>query len=357
MSHNHQVYCKIKRQIRQWLPEARITRVRNLALLITGLCEGTGIHLSEIVSAWPIPGREPSLVNRLRRFLSNAAVEVRTWYQPLARHMLSVFKDQRIYLIIDTTKVGFDHRMLVLSLAYRHRALPLVWSVHPGSRGHTTVAQQLALFQQVAAWLPPDADVVVLGDTEFEHVPLLRWFCRRHWQFIVRQQGHLKVYIAGQGWRKLNSLPLQPGETREIGWVRLTEKHKMGWFWLTLHWDAAEDEPWYLIADQPGQRRILRTYRKRMWIEEMFGDDKDNGFALEETHLRDPARLSRLILGVCIAFVYFITLGSWLVKRGWRSLIDKKSRRDKSYFRLGMDWFRQHMRFGKPLRLHFRPYP
>jgi hypothetical protein len=55
--------------------------------------------------------------------------------------------------------------------------------------------------------------------------------------------------------------------------------------------------------------------------------------------------------------VYFITLGSWVVKRGWRHLIDKKSRRDKSYFRLGIDWFKQHRRFGKPLKLHFRPYP
>lgn len=354
---NLQLYSKVKRQILQWRPEARITRVRNMALLITGLCVERGIHLSEIVSEWPVPGREVSLVNRLRRFLSNEAVDVAAWYRPIARQILSVFKDQRVYLIVDTTKVGFNHRMLVIGLAYRHRTLPLVWSVHEGARGHTTLEAQLALFQQVAALLPPGADVMVLGDTEFQHVPLLRQFCRWNWHFIMRQQGRIKVYVEGQGWRKLNSFELAPGETRYIGWVRLTEKHNMGWFWLVLHWDADEDEPWYLVTDQAGKRRIIRTYGKRMWIEEMFGDEKGNGFDLEATHVRDSARLNRLILGVCIAFVYFITLGSWVVKRGWRHLIDKKSRRDKSYFRLGIDWFKQHRRFGKPLRLHIRPYP
>lgn len=357
MFHNLRLYSKIKRRILQWLPQARITRVRNLALLVTGLCVEQGIHLSEIVGKWPIPGREVSLVNRLRRFLSNEAVDVAAWYRPMARQILSVFAGQQIRLIIDTTKVGFSHRLLVIGLAYRQRALPLAWSVHEGARGHTTTAEQLALFKQVAALLPSGADVVVLGDTEFQHVPLLRWFCQRNWHFIVRQQGRIKVYIEGQGWRKLNSFDLAPGETREIGWVRLTEKYAMGWFWLVLHWDADEDEPWYLISDQPGLRRILRTYGKRMWIEEMFGDKKGKGFDLEATHIRDAARLKRLVLGVCIAFVYFITLGSWVVKRGLRYLIDKKSRRDKSYFRLGLDWFKQHSRFGHPLRLHFKPYP
>jgi hypothetical protein len=357
MSHSHQLYCKVKKRVLQWLPDARITRVRNLALLVTGLCVERGIHLSEIVSEWPIPGREPSLVNRLRRFLSNDAVDVARWYRPLARRILSVFAHQQVRLIIDTTKLGFNHRLLMIGLAYRHRTLPLAWSVHEGSRGHTTSAEQLALFRQVATLLPPGADVWVLGDTEFQHVPVLRWFCRHGWHFVMRQQGRIKVYRAGHGWQKLNTFELSPGETRVIGWVRLTEKHNMGWFWLILHWDANEDEPWYLVSDQAGRRRILRMYEKRMWIEEMFGDEKEKGFNLEATHLRDKARLNRLVMGVCIAFVYFITLGSWLVKRGFRPLIDKKHRRDKSYFRLGMDWFRQHTRFKKPLRLHFRPYP
>jgi hypothetical protein len=75
-----------------------------------------------------------------------------------------------------------------------------------------------------------------------------------------------------------------------------------------------------------------------MGVEEMYGDMKGHGFDLETTHLQNTARISRLFLGVCTVFVWLITLGSWVVKRGYRHLVDHKSRRDKSYFRIGWDW-------------------
>jgi hypothetical protein len=355
MPHNLRLYHKARRQLVQWR-EDRITRVRNLALLIVGLCLGEGIHLSDIVSAWPVAGREVSLVNRLRRFLSNSSVDVHAWYRPVVRQLLAPFAGLTIRLVIDVTKVGFSHRLMMIGLAYRKRTLPLRWSVHEGTRGHTTVQEQLALFEEVAKLLPRDCEVWVLGDTEFQHVPLLRWFNRRGWHFVIRQQGRIKVYQRSCGWQKINTLDLEEGETRYIGWVRLTETHNAGWFWLILHWERGEEEPWYLISDRRGKRRLIQHYRVRMWIEEMYGDMKGHGFDLEATHLRDAERLSRLVLGVCITFVWFITLGSWVVKRGLRHWIDRKSRRDKSYFRLGWDWLKRCKRLNQPLRLHFRPY-
>jgi hypothetical protein len=65
MSHNLDLYHNTRRQFVKWYPDARITRVRNLALLVTGLCLGMAIHLSQIAGEWPLPGKEPSLVNRL----------------------------------------------------------------------------------------------------------------------------------------------------------------------------------------------------------------------------------------------------------------------------------------------------
>ena len=82
---------------------------------------------------------------------------------------------------------------------------------------------------------------------------------------MIRQQGRIKIYRAGHGWQKINSLALQEGQTRHIGWVRLTERHNAGWFWLILHWEMGEDEPWYLISDQAGERHLLRMYTVRMW--------------------------------------------------------------------------------------------
>ena len=185
----------------------------------------------------------------------------------------------------------------------------------------------------------------------------MRWLSRQHWHFVIRQPGNNQVHWAGQDWVKLNAIPLTEGKTRFIGWVRLAERHDAGWFWLILHWDKGEDEPWFLISDQAGKRNLINLYRLRMWTEEMYGDLKGHGFDLEATHLDDVKRISRLVLIVCLVFTWLITLGAWVVKRGLRHLIDHKSRRDKSYFRLGWDWLARCLRIADPIPIRFSPIP
>lgn len=357
MQTNLLFYHRVLKQLRQWLPDERITRQRNLALFITGLYLSRAVHLGLVVRTWPSWSKTPSLVNRLRRFLDNPRVQVRTWYRPVAEHLLQLFAGQRLRLVIDCTKVGFNFRLLTVSVAYRKRTLPLAWSVHRGSRGHVTVAHQLALVRYVYGLVPTHHDVWLMGDTGFQTVPLVQWLCRHHWHFVLRQQGRITVQQPGQTWRKLNQFTLAPGETHTIGWVRLTQKHNVGWFWLVLHWKQGETDPWYLLADQPGTSAVLRLYRIRMWTEEMYGDLKGHGFDLEATHLDDEARIERLLLGVCLTFVWLVALGSWVVKNGLRHFVDHKSRRDKSYFRIGWDWLARCLCLGDPFSFRFRPYP
>jgi hypothetical protein len=45
------------------------------------------------------------------------------------------------------------------------------------------------LFREVAKILPQNVEIWVVGDKEFQSVGLFRWFRRRNWQFVIRQQG------------------------------------------------------------------------------------------------------------------------------------------------------------------------
>jgi hypothetical protein len=350
------VYYTILSQVREWLPGERITRLRNLALFVSGLYLAGAVHLPHIARELPTAGKLPSLVNRLRRFLNNPRVGVRDFYRPVAQQLMSRFEGRCLRLIIDCTKLGFDYQLMTVVVAYRKRALPLAWSVHHGSKGGIAVAKQIALLRYASRLLPRKCTVWVLGDSGFQHVPLLRWMRQRGWHFVIRQTGHIKVRKAGGQWTKLASIPLEVGETYYLGWVQLTEKHAYGWVSLLLHWEVGEDEPWYLVSDQSVDWRTIRLYKVRMWIEEMYGDMKGHGFDLEATHLQDLDRLSRLVLCACILYAWLIALGSWVVKRGLRHLVDRKDRRDKSYFRLGWDWLKHRLRQGLSLRLQFAPY-
>jgi hypothetical protein len=356
MPNNLQLYHMIERQLCQWLPKERSTRIRNMALFLSGLYLSGQPHLSKIARKWPLLGKLPSLTNRLWRFLNNPRVDVANWYAPVAQEIIARLPAGRIVLVVDTTKVGFYHRMLSIGVAFKKRSLPLAWSVRRGRKGHTLADEQLALFKKVARMLPKQAEIWVVGDTEFQSVRLLRGLRRQNWHFVIRQQGKNAVRWAGQDWLKINRLPLQSGQTCVVGWVRLTKKHDAGWYWLLLHWERGEEEPWYLVSDQPGKAALLSIYRRRMWVEETYGDLKGHGFDLEATHLNDANRIARLVLGFCIVFVWLITLGSWVVKSGYRHLVDHKSRRDKSYFRIGWDWVERCLSLQRPIRLRFQPY-
>jgi hypothetical protein len=83
--------------------------------------------------------------------------------------------------------------------------------------------------------------------------------------------------------------------------------------------------------------------------EERYADLKDHGFDLEATRLTDALRISRLMLAIAITYGWLISLGS-CPKRGVRQLLDAKSRRDKSYFRIGWDWLQRALSLQLPIR-------
>lgn len=357
METNLRLYHRILELLCQCLPDERITRQRNMALLMSGIYQSRAVQMALIVRNWPSRSKEPSLVNRLRRFLDNPRVDVRTWYRPVAEQLLQTFADLPLRLVIDCTKIGFDFRMLTISLAWRNRTLPLTWSIHRGGRGHVTVDAQLKLLRYVCSLIPHHCDVWLLGDSGFQTVPLMQWLCQQGWHFVLRQQGRILVSADGKSWRKISDFTLAPGETREIGWMRVTRKYNVGWFWLILHWEKGYKEPWYLLSDHSDTRPLLRLYRIRMWTEEMYGDLKGNGFDLETTHLDDEERIARLVLGVCLTFVLLAAQGSWVVKNGYRHFVDRKDRRDKSYFRIGWDWLARRLRLGESIPFRLAPYP
>lgn len=74
----------------------------------------------------PIQAKQLSIVKRFGRFLNNEKVPVRAWYAPFASGMLRLAAvGGRIRLIMDASKVSASHRLLMVSLAYRRRSVPI----------------------------------------------------------------------------------------------------------------------------------------------------------------------------------------------------------------------------------------
>ena len=87
----------------------------------------------------------------------------------------------------------------------------------------------------------------------------------------------------------------------------------------------------------------------------MFGDFKRYSFDLEATQLRHFLRLSRLTLAVCLLYVWLVALGSRVIKRGQRHLVDRTARRDFSIFRIGCNMLARCLSNVLPFKICFNP--
>jgi hypothetical protein len=92
-----------------------------------------------------------------------------------------------------------------------------------------------------------------------------------------------------------------------------------------------------------------------MWVEEMCGDLKGNGFDLESIHLIHFLRLSRLTLAVVLLYVWLVAIGSRAIKKGQRHLVGRAGWRDLSTFQIGLRLVERRLTNGWPVSAKFIP--
>jgi hypothetical protein len=116
-------------------------------------------------------------------------------------------------------------------------------------------------------------------------------------------------------------------------------------------WTSRYEAPIFLVTNIPNAYQACRYYRRRFRIETFFSDQKSRGFHIHKSHLSDPARLSRLLIAACLAYIWMICQGLQVMVLGNTTLIDRSERIDKSLFRLGLDW----LKYALKQRLDFQP--
>ncbi len=350
------LYCTLHNVMMQRIPDECESRLSNLLWLMMGMFLARSVQLNLVARKLPLTARKLSTVQRLRRFLRNGAVQVREWYAPTAQALLlAAGSGGQVRLIMDSTKVSGRHRLIMVSVGYRRRSVPLAWIWARGARGHCTTQVQIKLLGYVQRRLPLGVQVSLVGDCEYGNPLLIEYLDHWGWAYALRQPGDHLVMTKGDGqWQRIEDLPLTSGETQWWGRVVLTRASAYP-VNLVLHWQPGQKEAWYLATSCLTPQSTLALYRRRMWIEEMFGDMKIPGFDLEASHLRHFLRLSRLTLAVCLLYVWLIALGEYVLTQALAPEVDRHDRRDLSIFRLGWDFLERRLALSDPIPLVFIP--
>ena len=222
------LYHTCKEKIQQIRPRERVTRVRMMAWLVTGLFMSSSIHLSHIARKLPGESKNVSKVKALSRFLNNRHVRVRDWYEPIAKALLQevVAHGLPVRLLVDGTKVGNGYQLLMVTVAYRHRALPLVWTWVKGNRGHSSAYKQRTLLASVHKLMPEDAVVLVAGDSEFGAIDVLKQLDAWNWGYALRQKGNRIIQSSElTSPQRCHTLVTGPGQSQWLEGVKLTGQH------------------------------------------------------------------------------------------------------------------------------------
>ena len=259
-----ELYSSLHSFIMQTLPDSCDTRLANLLFMMRGLFLARSVLLDHIAHKMPSRAKKLSSVKRFRRFLDNPLVQVRAWYDPFARFiLLSAASGGAIHLIIDSAKIAFGFRLVMVSVVYRRRSLPIAWMWAIGTRGHTITCVQIALLTYVRKLLPIDVRTSLVGDSEFERSLLIAQLRDWGWDYALRQPGdHLLWWQGNRQWQRLDSLLDAPG-CRWLGWTWLTQSHDQLTH-LVVYWHKGEKQPWFLATNQRAVRATVRLYRRRM---------------------------------------------------------------------------------------------
>ena len=357
MSDNLRRYRAIRDALTQGYPgqpTGTVARhLTTLAALINGIVGSKSCQLPSIATKIPDGTKPESRVKRLTRWLDNERILEEVYFLPYAEILLMHLALETLVLVMDGSVVGRGCAALMLHVIYKGRALPLAWRVRQGPKGHFPEALHIAVVELMREVIPEGAQVVFLGDGEFDGTALQATLNAAGWSYACRTAQSTVATWEGETFR-LDTLRAcsKPGTLIALQEVKFT-RDAYGPVMVLSCWAKGYQDPLYLVSNMDKAEEACRYYQKRFCIETFFSDQKSRGFHLHKSHISDPQRLSRLLIAACLAYIWIIYLGSLCEKEGWRSVIHRRDRCDLSLFQLGLRLLDNFLNEDLPIPIAF----
>lgn len=339
MSDNRRVYRRIKQGLLQLYPKPltgnQARHLNTLTGMMTGIVQSKSCHFELMAAKAPDESQVASRVKRFSRYTQNEVIDQETYFMPFIDELVAgLARHGTLVVVMDGSEVGRRCLALVASLVYKGRALPLAWTVVKGNKGHFPETAHVELLAQVKALIPPETDVIFLGDGEFDGLTLLAEIEAAGWHYVCRT-AHNRWVCEQETWLQLNELGLQPGDYVCLPEVDFTQQ-AYGPVLVLVWWHPDYQDPLYLVSNFDLGEEAIYWYRYRFKIETFFSDQKSRGFHLHKSHISDPHRLARLMIAACLAYIWIVWLGVIAKRDQWRTLIHRSDRCDLSLFQLGL---------------------
>jgi len=317
--------------------------------MVVGMVYAKSVNLPQIASyAKPAEIQLESRVQRFERVLKCPKLVPLEALKPISRRVLETVwksKNEPLMILMDRSMINDTLNLLWISVGFQGRALPLGWVLVP-HEGNS----DLKLQQEILSWLkeilPAKAQAVIVADREFHSIRLAEWLEKElKSDYVLRIKAGTHIEFDGEI-LTTNEIAVK-GESFQLKEVKITKAAKLAYRTnLSVHWAAAEDEPWVLATNLELEESV-GIYGKRFWIEEMFSDHKSRGLNLEKTRLKDSDRIQKLMIAVTLAYLWLMEIGFSVIVEGNEKQVDNKGlERSVSLCQIGLRWLRELLNDG-----------
>jgi hypothetical protein len=293
------------------------------------------VNLSQIASAFRNDVKTSSSYRRLQRFFKDFSFDMST----IVVLVLRLFVDKKFLLIIDRThwKWGKQNiNILMLSLAYKGIAIPILWTVSPKG-GNSSIDERVFLLKKVIAKIGIKKIYALLADREFIGEEWFRYLIKQKIPFVIR----IKKNHKASGIKNGIQVPVEKLLEKLNFEDKLTNHPTVvfGQFlYISIKVKNKIKEPWILASNVPFDNPF-NLYKRRWEIETLFACLKTKGFRLEDTHMTSPQKIEKLLFILTIAFSWAYKIGDIRTSQ-LPPKLKNDGRRRVSLFRLGFDLIR-----------------
>jgi hypothetical protein len=234
----------------------------------------------------------------------------------------------------------FNINILMLSIAYKGIAFPVVWMLL-GKKGNSNTKERKQLVERFLKLIEVKAIAMLVADREFIGQAWFKFLNRRKIPFTIRiRQDALADTAKGV---TLLFKGLKVGNHKV-----LTQAYEIYGVKLKLCALRLDKHDWLILVTNRQPSQALAFYKRRWQIEMLFAALKKTGFDLESTHLACDFKLDKLLSLVCLALTWAHAVGEWLHASKLKPLrLKAHDRPQKTFFRHGLDFLR--FLLGNPL--------
>jgi hypothetical protein len=308
--------------------------------------------LSELAREIVLPIKFNHRLRRIWRFLTKTTFDYQTSCQALLVWVVSGLKDRKyLEIILDWTQIRQDH-VLVFSIPYHKRSIPLFWFVAAPDDYSPHKLEVACLYRFLAAVpLALRSKLVFVADRGFAKVEFFQLLNKLELGYVIRVCG--KVWINHKDYRGvLRQIPLS---VKCIRWLPQATYRQTKGINLNLLLKYEKDDPVYLVSNLNCADTVLRIYGRRMTIEEGFRDLKD-GFLFNRLRLTRPDKVGKMLLVGVLAYLFALMAGSNAERMPHLTQFititaKRRSKKLLSAFRIGLIIITKYQLFKIPLKL------